>query len=139
MWSVNSGFDGILRLCGAEQDVKSFFEQREEEVVKKEIAIKEISDDEIVSGTADFAATEEFGHDEDDLESEWDENIAVAEEAVDQAWERRNADDIALEEMTQRSTKNIRIKLQLRCKQPRNALLHTISIKFLQRRVISRL
>ena len=88
--------------CGAEQDVKSFFEQRErKEVVKKEIAIKEISDDEIVSGTADFAATvKEFGHDEDDLESEWDENIAVAEEAVDQAWERRNANDIALEEMT---------------------------------------
>ena len=42
----------------------------------------------------------EFGHDEDDLESEWDMNIAVAEEAVDQAWERRNADEIAIEEMT---------------------------------------
>ena len=40
-----------------------------------------------MSGTADFAATVKFGRDEDDLESNWDENIAVAEEAVDQAWE----------------------------------------------------
>ena len=88
--------------CGTEQDVQSFFERRErKEVTKKVAVIQEIDDDTIVSGTADFATTvKEFGHDEDDLESEWDMNIAVAEEAVDQAWERRNADEIAIEEMT---------------------------------------
>tara|TARA_B100000963_G_scaffold258967_1_gene227282 strand:+ start:1038 stop:3824 length:2787 start_codon:yes stop_codon:yes gene_type:complete len=73
--------------CGSEQDVSSFFERRERRqrkpAVVQEIALPEEEDDVIVSGTENFAETvKEFGYDEDQLEDDWDENIASAEAEI---------------------------------------------------------
>lgn len=73
--------------CGAEQDVSKFFERRERRERKtipiQEIALPEEDDDRIVSGTENFAETvKEFGYDEDQLEEDWDENIATAEAQI---------------------------------------------------------
>ena len=92
--------------CGAHQDVSSFFEQRERreprEVVKEEVALPEEDENEIVTGTQNFAdAVKEFGFDEDHLEEEWDTNIEAAEAEVEAAYDRRFADDLAMEEMTE--------------------------------------
>ena len=92
--------------CGAYQDVSSFFEQRERraprEVVKEEVALPEDDDDKIVTGTQNFAdAVKEFGFDEDHLEEEWDANIEAAEAEVEAAYDRRFADDLAMEDMTE--------------------------------------
>jgi hypothetical protein len=93
--------------CGAEQDVSSYFEQRErkerKEVVKETVALPEEEDeDRIVTGTQNFAETvKEFGFDEEHLEEEWDANIEAAEAEVEAAYDRRHADEIALEDMTE--------------------------------------
>jgi len=92
--------------CGSQQDVSSFFEQRERrerrEVVKEEVALPEDDEDEIVTGTQNFAdAVKEFGFDEAHLEEEWDTNIVAAEAEVEAAYDRRYADDLAMEEMTE--------------------------------------
>ena len=73
--------------CGAEQDVSKFFEKRERRERKtipvQEIALPEEDEDTIVSGTENFAeAVKEFGYDEDQLEDDWDENIASAEAEI---------------------------------------------------------
>ena len=73
--------------CGAEQDVSKFFERRERRERKtipaQEIALPEEDDDRIVSGTENFAETvKEFGYDEDQLEEDWDDNIATAEAQI---------------------------------------------------------
>ena len=73
--------------CGTEQDVASFFEQRERRtkkpVVVQEIALPEDDEDTIVSGTENFAETvKEFGYDEEQLEDDWDENFATAEAQI---------------------------------------------------------
>ena len=91
--------------CGAEQDVSSYFEKRErkERSVKETVALpEEIDEDAIVTGTENFAqAVKEFGFDEDQLEDEWDENIVSAEAEVEAAYDRRNADDLLREDMTE--------------------------------------
>ena len=92
--------------CGAPQDVSSFFERRERrerrEVVKEEVALPEDDEDEIVTGTQNFAdAVKEFGFDEEHLEEEWDANIEAAEAEVEAAYDRRFADEMAMEEMTE--------------------------------------
>ena len=92
--------------CGSQQDVSSFFEQRERrerrEVVKEEVALPEDDEDEIVTGTQNFAdAVKEFGFDETHLEEEWDTNIVAAEAEVEAAYDRRYADELAMEEMTE--------------------------------------
>tara|TARA_B100000459_G_scaffold146219_1_gene112039 strand:- start:1887 stop:4709 length:2823 start_codon:yes stop_codon:yes gene_type:complete len=91
--------------CGAEQDVSSFFEQRQrkEKVEKQIVALpEEIDEDAIVTGTENFAeAVQEFGYDEDQLEEEWDENIESAEAEVEAAYDRRNADELLREDMTE--------------------------------------
>lgn len=92
--------------CGAPQDVSSFFERRERrerrEVVKEEVALPEDDDDEIVTGTQNFADTvKEFGFDEEHLEEEWDTNIEAAEAEVEAAYDRRFADEMAMEDMTE--------------------------------------
>ncbi|MBT5453806.1 MAG: hypothetical protein HOK85_03015 [Euryarchaeota archaeon] len=93
--------------CGAEQDVSSYFEQRErkvrKEVVKETVALPEEEDeDRIVTGTQNFAETvKEFGFDEEHLEEEWDANIEAAEAEVEAAYDRRHADEVALEDMTE--------------------------------------
>ena len=47
--------------CGAEQDVSSFFEQRQRRdrnvVPKEEVALPEIDEDEVVTGTENFDET----------------------------------------------------------------------------------
>ena len=59
-------------------------------------------DDEIVSGTEDFAATvQAFGYDEDDLEEDWDENMDLAEAEVTEAQSRLDAMDVDLDAMTE--------------------------------------
>ncbi len=73
--------------CGTEQDVSSFFERRQRRqkkiVVAQEIALPAEDDDMIVSGTENFAETvKEFGYDEEQLEDDWDENIATAEAQI---------------------------------------------------------
>ena len=92
--------------CGAWQDVSSFFERREKrerrEVQKDIIALPDEDEDEIVTGTEDFAdAMKEFGFDEEHLEEEWDVNIVAAEAEVEAAYDRRHADELAMEEMTE--------------------------------------
>ena len=82
--------------CGAYQDVSSFFERRERrerrEVVKEEVALPEDDENEIVTGTQNFAdAVKEFGFDEEHLEEEWDTNIEAAEAEVEAAYDRRFA------------------------------------------------
>ena len=92
--------------CGADQDVASYFEQR----TRREPTVKEIvslpdpeeNEDEIVTGTEDFAqAVKEFGYDEDNLGEEWDENILNAEAEVEAAYDRRNAEEVERENMTE--------------------------------------
>lgn len=91
--------------CGAEQDVSSYFEKRErkERTVKEMVALpEEIDEDAIVTGTENFAqAVKEFGYDEEQLEEEWDENIVSAEAEVEAAYDRRNAEEIMQEGMTE--------------------------------------
>lgn len=92
--------------CGAEQDVSSYFERRERRVrevpeEKELVSLPEEDENEIVSGSEDFAsAVKEFGYDEDNLEDEWDENVVAAEEEVTAAYDRRYADELSMEDMT---------------------------------------
>ncbi|MGB1493118.1 MAG: CARDB domain-containing protein, partial [Candidatus Poseidoniaceae archaeon] len=93
--------------CGAEQDVSSFFERRERRIrevpeEKEIVSLPEEDENEIVSGSEDFAdAVKEFGYDESNLEDEWDENVVAAEQEVTAAYDLRNADEIAMEDMTE--------------------------------------
>jgi len=93
--------------CGAFQDVASFFERRERRerrsVVKETVSLpEEDNDDEIVTGDQNFAdAVKEFGFDEEHLEEEWDTNIEAAEAEVEAAYDRRYADELAMEDMTE--------------------------------------
>ena len=93
--------------CGAFQDVASFFERRERRerrsVVKETVSLpEEDDDDEIVTGDQNFAdAVKEFGFDEEHLEEEWDTNIEAAEAEVEAAYDRRYADELAMEDMTE--------------------------------------
>ncbi len=91
--------------CGAEQDVSSYFEQRErkEKVTKVIVDIpEEVDDDAIVTGSENFAKTaQEFGFDEDQLTDEWDENILTAEAEVEAAYDRKNAEEVMREDMTE--------------------------------------
>jgi len=92
--------------CGAFQDVSSFFERRERRerrtVEKTTVALPEDDDDRIVTGTQNFAdAVKDFGFDEEHLEDEWDTNIEAAEAEVEAAYDRRNAEALALEDMTE--------------------------------------
>jgi hypothetical protein len=92
--------------CGAEQDVASYFEQRQrrEPEAKETVALPDPEEDEneIVEGTENFAqAVKDFGYDEDNLEEEWDENIASAEAEVEAAYDRKNAFWVDRENMTE--------------------------------------
>ena len=91
--------------CGAEQDVSSYFEQRErkERVAKTVVALpEEVDEDAIVTGTENFAQTaKEFGFDEEELEDDWDTNILSAEAEVEAAYDRKNSEQILREEMTE--------------------------------------
>ena len=91
--------------CGAEQDVSSYFEQRERKEKSAKVIVdipEEIDEDAIVTGSENFAKTaQEFGFDEDQLTDEWDENILTAEAEVEAAYDRKNAEEVMREEMTE--------------------------------------
>lgn len=95
--------------CGTEQDVASFFEQRQR-IQRVETPTKTLQalpeeedddDDEIVSGSEDFAdAVKAFGYDEDDLDDEWERSIESAEAQVQAAQERLDEADIDESELS---------------------------------------
>ena len=110
--------------CGAQQDVSSFFERRkkrERRVPKVEIALPEEDEDEIVSGTENFAETvKEFGYDEEQLEEDWDEKFAKAEAEIaelEQSYEELGStDDLTpeeIEELESQVTTKLRSMKQL--------------------------
>jgi hypothetical protein len=111
--------------CGAKQDVSSFFEQRERRVVEEKEYIPidvEEDEDEIVTGAEDFASTaQEFGYDEDQLEQEWDKNLKSAEEEVEAAYDRRHADEIALEGLTEEEIEELKNKVTTTLKSAKEA------------------
>ena len=88
--------------CGVAQDVSSYFEKRQRRVVEKEtIALVEDEEDPETIHAAGYEgfedAVKEFGYDVDDLEEHWDENIARAEREVEEAYDRRMAEEEELE------------------------------------------
>ena len=93
--------------CGTPQDVSSFFERRERRerrtVEKTPVALPQEEDEnQIVTGTKNYAeAVKDFGFDEEHLEDEWDTNFEAAEAEVEAAYDRINAEELALEEMTE--------------------------------------
>ena len=110
--------------CGAQQDVSSFFERREKKerrVPKVEVALPEEDEDEIVSGTENFAETvKEFGYDEEQLEEDWDENFAKAEAEIaelEQSYEELGSTDgltpEEIEELESQVTTKLRSMKQL--------------------------
>ena len=110
--------------CGAQQDVSSFFERREKRerrVPKVEVALPEEDEDEIVSGTENFAETvKEFGYDEEQLEEDWDEKFAKAEAEIaelEQSYEELGStDDLTpeeIEELESQVTTKLRSMRQL--------------------------
>jgi hypothetical protein len=110
--------------CGAGQDVSSFFEQRQRRVVEKKelVPIEEDDEDEIVTGAEDFASTvQEFGYDEEDLEEEWDENLKSAEEEVEAAYDRKHADELALEGLTEEEIEALKNKVTTTLKSAKEA------------------
>ena len=110
--------------CGAHQDVSSFFERREKRerrAPKVEVALPEVDEDEIVSGTENFDETvKEFGYDEDQLEEEWDEKFAKAEAEIaelEQSYEELGSIDgltpEEIEELESQVTTKLRSMKQL--------------------------
>jgi len=91
--------------CGADQDVSSYFEQRERKNNVAKVVVdlpEEVDEDAIVTGSENFAKTaQEFGFDEDELEDEWDEQIVSAEAEVEAAYDRKNAEEVLREDMTE--------------------------------------
>ena len=111
--------------CGTAQDVSSFFEQRQKRVVEKKelVAIEEEDDeDEIVTGAEDFASTvQEFGYDEEDLGQEWDKNLKSAEEEVEAAYDRKHADELALEGLTEEEIELLKSEVTTTLKSAKDA------------------
>lgn len=91
--------------CGTEQDVSSFFEQRQRRerkvAPKEEVALPEINEDEVVSGTEDFDETvKEFGYDEEQFGEFWDENIATAEAQIAEIEQLYEKEEVSTEGLT---------------------------------------
>ena len=91
--------------CGAEQDVSSFFEQRQRRerkvVPKEEVALPEIDENEVVTGSEDFDATvKEFGYDEEQFGDFWDENIATAEAEIAEIEQSYEEEEVSTEGLT---------------------------------------
>ena len=91
--------------CGVEQDVSSFFEQRQRRerkvVPKEEVALPEIDDNAVVTGTEDFDETvKEFGYDEEQFGDFWDENIATAEAEIAEIEQSYEEEEVSTEGLT---------------------------------------
>ena len=89
--SCNSNIPDVMEYCaycGTVQDVSSFFERRTRKEIVQEDVEEEIQedDDKIVRGAEDYSdAISEMGYAEDQLESDWDEHLTVAEQEIDAA------------------------------------------------------
>ena len=91
--------------CGAEQDVSSFCEQRQRRerkvVPKEEVALPEIDENEVVTGSEDFDETvKEFGYDEEQFGDFWDENIATAEAEIAEIEQSYEEEEVSTEGLT---------------------------------------
>ena len=104
--------------CGAKQEVSSYFERRERRVRSKpkvEIALPAEDDDEIVSGTVNFAETvKEFGYDEDQLEEEWDEKFAKAEAEIAELEQLYEEEEVSTEGMTPEEIEELESKVTVK-------------------------
>ena len=89
--SCNSSIPDVMEYCpycGDVQDVSSFYERRTRKEIIQEDAEDEIQgdDDEIVQGAEDYDnAISEMGYAEDQLESDWEDHLTVAEKEIDAA------------------------------------------------------
>lgn len=106
--------------CGAEQDVSSFFEQRQRRerkvVPKEEVALPEIDENEVVTGSEDFDETvKEFGYDEDQFGDFWDENIATAEAEIAEI-EQSYEEEVSTEGLTPEEIEEIDSQVTTRLK-----------------------
>jgi RNA polymerase subunit RPABC4/transcription elongation factor Spt4 len=91
--------------CGSKQDVSSYFEQRQRRerkvVPKEEVALPEVDDDQIVTGTENFDETvKEFGYDEEQFGDHWDEKIATAEAEIAEIEQLYEEEEISTEGLT---------------------------------------
>ena len=109
--------------CGSKQDVSSYFEQRQRRerkvVPKEEVALPEVDDDQIVTGTENFdEAVKEFGYDEEQFGDHWDEKIATAEAEIA---EIEQLEEITLKEFVlENKNKNINLIALEDVSDPRN-------------------
>jgi hypothetical protein len=102
--SCNSNIPDVMEYCaycGTVQDVSSFFERRTRKEIVQEDTEEEIQedDDEIVRGAEDYSdAISEMGYAEDQLESDWEEHLTVAEQEIDAAIANREDESDVTEE-----------------------------------------
>ena len=107
--------------CGAEQDVASFFEQRQRRerkvVPKAEVALPEIDEDEVVTGTENFDETvKEFGYDEEQFGDHWDENIATAEAEIAELEQLYEDEGVSTEGLTPEEIEELESQVTTRLK-----------------------
>jgi RNA polymerase subunit RPABC4/transcription elongation factor Spt4 len=107
--------------CGAEQDVASFFEQRQRRerkvVPKAEVALPEIDEDEVVTGTENFDETvKEFGYDEEQFGDHWDENIATAEAEIAEIEQLYEDEGVSIEGLTPEEIEELESQVTTRLK-----------------------
>ena len=107
--------------CGAEQDVASFFEQRQRRerkvVPKAEVALPEIDEEEVVTGTENFDETvKEFGYDEEQFGDYWDENIATAEAEIAEIEQLYEEEEVSTEGLTPEEIEELESQVTTRLK-----------------------
>lgn len=107
--------------CGAEQDVSSFFEQRQRRerkvVPKEEVALPEIDEDEVVTGTENFdEAVKEFGYDEEQFGDHWDEKIATAEAEIAEIEQLYEDEEVSTEGLTPEEIEELESQVTTRLK-----------------------
>ena len=107
--------------CGAEQDVSSFFEKRQRRerkvVPKEEVALPEIDEDEVVTGTENFDDTvKEFGYDEEQFGDFWDKNIATAEAEIAEIEQLYEDQEVSTEGLTPEEIEELESQVTTRLK-----------------------
>ena len=107
--------------CGAEQDVSSFFEKRQRRerkvVPKEEVALPEIDEDEVVTGTENFDDTvKEFGYDEEQFGDFWDKNIATAEAEIAEIEQLYEDEEVSTEGLTPEEIEELESQVTTRLK-----------------------
>ena len=107
--------------CGSKQDVSSYFEQRQRRerkvVPKEEVALPEVDDDQIVTGTENFDETvKEFGYDEEQFGDHWDEKIATAEAEIAEIEQLYEEEEISTEGLTPEEIEELDLQVTTRLK-----------------------